>query len=85
MSAHETPALLRGAQALANELGEDVDAEHYSEAHAVAAAMLDHDEITDVILTRWQQFAADGTTQAPREFAEQFATDIRASILGDHA
>lgn len=83
MSARETPALLRGAQALATELGEDIDPEHYSEASAVVVAALDRDEITEAIMARWLTFAQDGTQQTTREFAEQFADTIITTITGE--
>lgn len=47
-------------------------------------AALDRDELTEVILTRWHEYAADRTEQPPRAFAEQFAADVIANILGEH-
>jgi hypothetical protein len=52
------------------------------DARAGLEEALNVDEMTEVILTRWMQFAAAQTAQSPSEFARQFATDIRTSILG---
>lgn len=83
MSAHETPALLRGAQALATELGEDIDPEHYSEASAVVTAVLDVDEMAQAYGVA--QFGRQGWDEAPaviRNDVREHMGAVVAMILG---
>lgn len=49
------------------------------------AAALDHDELTGVILSRWRQLVVDGARMSPQAFAEQFARDVIASVVGEQA
>lgn len=83
MSARETPALLRGAQALATELGEAVDAEHYSEASAVTTAVLDVEEMAEAYGVA--QFGRHGWDDAPAVIRNDIRERMRAvaaTILG---
>lgn len=84
MSTPNTLALHRGAVALADELGEVLVPEHYTEARVVMSAGLEVEELAAAYADA--QFGPGGWDDAPavvRNEIRDRMRQVRASILGE--